>query len=78
MPVTGKRDSTLSVRFSAAELEHIRSQAEQLGMKPTTYVRACALSDPARVGEVREIAAYLRTVQLDLDVQVTALDKLTR
>ncbi len=78
VPVTGRRESTLSVRFSAAELEHIRSQAEQLGMKPTAYVRACALTDAARVGEFREIAEQLRNVQQDLDAQLAAFDKLTR
>lgn len=60
-------DITISVRFTAAELAMIRARAEFAGVKPTAYIRACALAadqppiDRARLS--RTVAALSR----DLD-----------
>jgi hypothetical protein len=56
---TVRPGSTLSVRFTAEEFEHIRHQADQLGMEPTAYVRACVLTETPRVAELRELAHKL-------------------
>lgn len=37
-------DVTLSVRFSADEIAAVRQRAAQAGLKPTTYIRRCALA----------------------------------
>lgn len=38
-------DVTISVRFTADELAAVRARAAAAGIKPTTYIRRCALSD---------------------------------
>jgi hypothetical protein len=37
-------DVTLSVRFTSSEIAHIRDRAEAAGLKPTSYIRHCALA----------------------------------
>ena len=59
VPLTVRPESTLSVRFTAEEFEHIRRQADQLGMEPTAYVRACVVTETPRVAELRELADKL-------------------
>ena len=60
-------DVTISVRFTATELAAIRARADAAGVKPTAYIRACALTvdqpplDRARLS--RSVAALAR----DLD-----------
>jgi hypothetical protein len=60
-------DVTLSVRFTPAEIATIRARAQAAGLKPTAYIRACALAaeqppiDRARIA--RSVAALAR----DLD-----------
>lgn len=60
-------DVTISVRFTAAEIATIRVRAEAADLKPTTYIRRCALvSDQPtidRAGLSRTVAALSR----DLD-----------
>jgi hypothetical protein len=36
-------DVTISVRFTASEIAAIRAQAAEAGVKPTAYIRNCAL-----------------------------------
>jgi predicted DNA binding CopG/RHH family protein len=38
-------DVTISVRFTAAEIATIRVRANAAGLKPTTYIRCCALAE---------------------------------
>lgn len=38
-------DVTISVRFTKAEIASIRARAEAAELKPTTYIRRCALAD---------------------------------
>jgi hypothetical protein len=63
----GRLDVTISVRFTAAELAAIRVRAEAAGLKPTAYIRDCALTagQPPidRVRLSRSVAALTR----DLD-----------
>lgn len=60
-------DVTISVRFTPAEIAAIRTRAEAVGLRPTTYIRQCALAadqppiDRARLS--RTVAALTR----DLD-----------
>jgi len=60
-------DVTISVRFTAAELAAIRARADAAGVKPTAYIRACALTADQppldRVRLSRSVAALSR----DLD-----------
>ena len=44
VPVTVRRNVTISVRFSADEMAEIRQWAERAGMKVTTYIRQAALT----------------------------------
>lgn len=36
-------DVTISVRFTPAEIADVRARASAAGMKPTAYIRRCAL-----------------------------------
>jgi len=57
----GPKDSIVSVRFAASELEAVERQAREAGMKLTAYIRASALSG-ARVVDLdrlRKVAAKL-------------------
>lgn len=60
-------DVTLSVRFTSTEIEHIRAQAAVAGLKPTTYIRQCALADEAppidRARLARSVDALSREVE---------------
>src|SRR5882762_8968300 len=59
-------DVTMSVRFADAELAAIRARADAAGVKPTAYIRDCALTadqpplDRARLS--RSVAALSRDV----------------
>lgn len=44
IPVTVRREVTISVRFSADEIAAIRRRAEATGMKITAYIRQAAVS----------------------------------
>lgn len=60
-------DVTFSVRFTSAEVATIRARAEAAGLKPTAYIRRCALEaeqPPIDRGRLsRTVAALAR----DLD-----------
>ncbi len=51
LPVTANRSVTISVRFSDEELAELRARAEQAGVKVTSFIRAAALNQRARLTE---------------------------
>lgn len=57
IPVTVRRNVTISVRFSDTEMAELRARAEQTGFKVTSFIRAAALEatspvDRAALGEL--------------------------
>jgi hypothetical protein len=57
VPITVKRNVTISVRFSPEELKDLRARAEDAGVKVTSFIRAAALEatspvDRAALGEL--------------------------
>ncbi len=57
VPVTVRRNVTISVRFSDTEIDDLRARAEQAGVKVTSFIRAAALEatspvDRAALGEL--------------------------
>ena len=60
-------DVTISVRFTAAEIADIRARAEAANLKPTTYIRRCALAaDTQPIDRVR-LKRMLVALSNDLD-----------
>jgi predicted DNA binding CopG/RHH family protein len=59
--VPGRRDSIVSVRFAAGELDAVERRAAEAGMKLTAFIRASALSNAQVVDldRLRKIAAKL-------------------
>lgn len=59
-------DITISVRFASAEIATVRAHAEAAGIKPTTYIRRCALAESQppidRTQLSRTVAALARGV----------------
>ena len=68
-PITkpARLDVTISVRFTLAEIATIRAHAEAAGIKPTTYIRRCALADEQppidRTALSRTVAALSRDLE---------------
>lgn len=62
---------TLSVRFTADELEAVRAMAEHLGMKPTAFVRQAAVEALSEhpVDRVRVANDLAKAVELMRDAQ---------
>lgn len=60
-------DVTISVRFTPAEIATIRARAEAAGLKPTAYIRRCALANeqpPIDRGQLaRTVAALTRDLE---------------
>lgn len=57
VPITVKRNVTISVRFSPEEIEELRARAQEAGVKVTSFIRAAALEatspvDRAALGEL--------------------------
>lgn len=55
-------DVTISVRFTSVEIATIRARAEAANLKPTAYIRRCALADeqpPIDRGQLRRTVAAL-------------------
>ncbi len=57
VPITVKRNVTISVRFSDEEIAELRARSEQAGVKVTSFIRAAALEaaspvDRAALGEL--------------------------
>ena len=60
-------DVTISVRFTAAEIADIRARAEAADLKPTTFIRQCALAtDPRSIDRAR-LKRTLVALSNDLD-----------
>lgn len=52
VPITVKRNVTISVRFSVEEIAALRAHAEQAGVKVTSFIRAAALETTNPVDRV--------------------------
>lgn len=61
VPITVKRNGTISVRFSPEELEDLRARAEDAGVKVTSFIRAAALeaTSPVDLAALCELARDL-------------------
>lgn len=66
VPVTVRRNVTISVRFSADEIAAIRRQADAAGMKVTAYIRQAALSGGDAIDRDK-VARAVAAVSHDLD-----------
>lgn len=66
VPVTVRRNVTISVRFSAEEIEAIRQRAEAAGMKVTAYIRQAAISGGDTIDRDK-VASAVAAVSNDLD-----------
>jgi predicted DNA binding CopG/RHH family protein len=62
VPITVKRNVTISVRFSPEELENLRQRADEAGVKVTSFIRAAALEATSPVDR-----ATLRKLARDLE-----------
>jgi hypothetical protein len=60
-------DVTLSVRFTPAEIEHIRARAAEAGIKPTAYIRQCTLAAEALPIDRARLARSVDALSRDLD-----------
>lgn len=57
VPITVRRNVTISVRFSEVEIAELRARAEEAGVKVTSFIRAAALEatspvDRAALGQL--------------------------
>ncbi len=52
VPITVRRNVTISVRFSVEEIAELRARAEQAGAKVTSFIRAAALEATSPVDRV--------------------------
>lgn len=61
VPITVKRNVTISVRFSSEEIADLRARADQAGVKVTSYIRVAALeaSNPVDRATLSELALDL-------------------
>jgi uncharacterized protein (DUF1778 family) len=66
VPVTVRRNVTISVRLSADEIAAIRQQADAAGMKVTAYIRQAALSGGEAIDRDK-VARAVAAVSNDLD-----------
>ena len=66
VPVTVRRNVTISVRFSADEIAAIRRQADAAGMRVTAYIRQAALSGGEAIDRDK-VARAVAAVTNDLD-----------
>lgn len=62
-----RRDVTLSVRFTAAEIAAIRARAETAGLKPTAYIRRCALEVEERPIDRGKLTQSVAALARDLE-----------
>jgi len=68
VPITVRRNVTISVRFSVEEIAELRARAEQAGVKVTSFIRAAALEaaspvDRTALGELaRDLEARAHRV----------------
>ncbi|GAB7003709.1 hypothetical protein JCM18899A_11800 [Nocardioides sp. AN3] len=61
VPITVRRNVTISVRFSQEEIAALRASADKAGVKVTSYIRAAALeaSNPVDRATLSELARDL-------------------
>jgi predicted DNA binding CopG/RHH family protein len=61
VPITVRRNVTISIRFSEEEITELRARAEQAGVKVTSFIRAAALdaSSPVDRAQLSELARDL-------------------
>lgn len=61
LPLTVRRDVTISVRFSQVEIADLRARADEAGAKVTSYIRAAALeaSEPLDRSQLDALARDL-------------------
>ncbi len=52
VPITVRRNVTISVRFSVEEIAELRARAEQAGVKVTSFIRAAALEATSPVDRI--------------------------
>ncbi|RBY78118.1 hypothetical protein DQ238_13000 [Geodermatophilus sp. TF02-6] len=64
---SARLDVTISVRFTAAEIAAIRARAEAAGLKPTTYIRRCALADERPPLDRGQLSRLVDNLSRDLD-----------
>lgn len=62
VPLSVKRDVTISVRFSFDEIEELRARAEKDGVKVTSFIRAAALEASSPVDRA-QLAEDLRALE---------------
>ncbi|MGH9062553.1 MAG: plasmid mobilization protein [Acidimicrobiales bacterium] len=60
-------DVTISVRFSSAEIAAVRAQAEAAGLKPTSYIRRCALAPEGPPIDRGELSKSVAALSRDLE-----------
>lgn len=60
-------DVTLSVRFTPAEIAAVRDRAAAAGMKPTTYIRQCALASEQTPIDRARLSRTVEALSNDLD-----------
>lgn len=60
-------DVTISVRFSSAEIEIVRARADDAGLKPTAYIRRCALASEDPPINRDELSKSVAALSRDLE-----------
>lgn len=60
-------DITISVRFTPAEIADVRARAQAAGMKPTAYIRRCALEREEAPLDRTGLVRALDTLSRDLE-----------
>jgi uncharacterized protein (DUF1778 family) len=63
----GRRDVTISVRFSAEEIEAVRAAADGVGEKVTAYIRAAALDGAAPAARRVRVTCLVDRLAADLE-----------
>jgi len=60
-------DVTISVRFSPAEIAAVRARAASAGLKPTTYIRRCALANDQAPIDRGQLSRMVEALSRDLE-----------
>lgn len=60
-------DVTISVRFTLAEMAAVRARAEAADLKPTTYIRRCALDAEQPPIDRARLSHTVAALSRDLD-----------
>ncbi len=58
---------TISVRFTRAEVAAVRDRAEAAGLKPTAYIRRCALEAEQAPVDRGQLSRSVEALSRDLD-----------